>query len=183
VLVESYPALSCALREVALGGRYRDMPDRAQAARLLNREVRCISRVVVHPQWRGLGLAVRLVREALATMTTVYTEALAAMGQVHPFFKKAGMIEYRRWPHRRDQRLLDALRACDIEPWQLADVSSLHERLAGDGARSALARRELSRWAHPVSDPVEQLRRARDRLVRSPLYYLHARPADRTGAD
>ncbi len=177
VLVESYPALSCALRELALGNRYRDMPDPKQAARLLNREMRCISRVVVHPQWRGLGLAVKLVRHALASMTTRYTEALAAMGQVHPFFRKAGMTEYRRWPHRKDQRLLDALSACGIQPWQLADVSNLRIRLHGNGAAPALVRRELARWAHPLRDPVEQLQRARDRLVRQPLYYLHARSA------
>ncbi|MFA7236244.1 MAG: hypothetical protein WC058_05200 [Phycisphaeraceae bacterium] len=120
VLVESLPALSCRLRDLATDGRYGGWKDRRMAARLLNAEVRCISRVVVHPQWRGLGLAVKLVRHALETMTTPYTEALAAMGRVHPFFKLAGMTEYRRPPLKDRRRLLDALRYCGIEPWELA---------------------------------------------------------------
>ena len=129
VLVESLPALSCTLRDEATGGRYRGWRDRRAVARLLNAEVRCISRVVVHPQWRGLGLAVRLVRHALATMTTPYTEALAAMGRVHPFFKLAGMTECRRWPHAKDQRLLDAMRAAGVEPWELANTGAMERSM------------------------------------------------------
>jgi len=131
VLIESLPALSCALRNVALPGRYTGF-DRRSAARLLNDEVRCISRVVVHPQFRGLGLAVRLVRHALDTAATPYTEALAAMGRVHPFFRLAGMTEYHRPPHAKDQRLLDAMRSVGIAPWELASPNRLRERLAAD---------------------------------------------------
>ena len=128
VLVESLPALSCAMRDAALPGRYTGM-DRRSAARLVNDELRCISRVVVHPQYRGLGLAVRLVRQALATVQTPYTEALAAMGRVHPFFKLAGMTEYQRPPHAKDQRLLDAMRSVGLAPWELASRRRLLARI------------------------------------------------------
>ncbi|MAE61809.1 MAG: hypothetical protein CMJ49_10700 [Planctomycetaceae bacterium] len=176
LLVESFPALNCALRNHALGERYRGWRDRRTGARLLNAELRCISRVIVHPQWRGLGLAVRLVREALDTMTTPYTEALAAMGRVHPFFARAGMTEYRRWPHARDQRLLDALRYADIASWHLANVSDMQQRLAR-GASSLppptrLLRAELARWAGRQLTLHEQLTRARDHLLCEPVYYL-----------
>jgi hypothetical protein len=133
VLVESLPALGCVLRNVATGGRYAGWSDRRASARLLNAEVRCISRVVVHPQWRGLGLAVRLVGRALATMTTPYTEALAAMGRVHPLFRLAGMREYRRPPLGRDQRLVDALASAGLAPWALAATRSVRRWLAGEG--------------------------------------------------
>jgi len=175
VLVESLPALSCALRDEALGGRYRGWSDRGAMARLLNAEVRCISRVVVHPQWRGLGLAVRLVGEAMATMTTPYLEALASMGRVHPFFARAGMREYRRWPHPRDQRLIDALRSVGLAPWELACVNRLEEMLETEScgaAAAALLRNELGRWAGRRLSLHEQLAKGRDGLLCRPVYYL-----------
>lgn len=178
VLVESLPALSCRLRAAALPGRYAGWSDRGAAARLLNAEVRCISRVVVHPQWRGLGLAVDLVRRALATMTTPYTEALAAMGRVHPFFERAGMRAYRRPPLPADQRLLDALRFAGLEPWALADPRHARTLLDGDTPTARLLKRELARWAGPRLTLDARLERARDRLLREPVYYLKARDDD-----
>ena len=75
---------------MATGGRYGG-PDRRAAAALLNAEVEAISRVIVHPVYRGCGLAVRLIRHALMHAETPMVEALAAMGAVHPLFEKAGM--------------------------------------------------------------------------------------------
>ncbi len=170
VLIESLPALSCMLRRVALPGRYDGWADRAAAARLLNAELRCISRVVVHPQWRGLGLAVRLVRQALATMTTPYTEALAAMGRVHPFFKLAGMTEYRRWPLPRDQRLRDALAAAGVAAWELASVKRMRDHVE----RLPWLKREVKRWAGGRLSDDEALIAARDHLLCEPVYYLAA---------
>lgn len=188
VLVESLPALSCRLRDVALCGRYAGWSDRGAAARLLNAEVRCISRVVVHPQWRGLGLAGAMVRRALATTTTRYTEALAAMGRVHPFFRLAGMREYRRPPLPRDQRLIDALRWAGLEPWALADRARARAAFNGEGVEARTLRRELRRWARgggggrPGARRAEgagtieaRLDRARARLLCEPVYYLYAR--------
>ncbi len=170
VLVESYPALSCVLRDEATGNRYTGWRDRGDAARLLNAEVRCISRVVVHPQWRGVGLAVRIVKHALATATTRYTEALAAMGRVHPFFKLAGMREYQRWPLAKDQRLLDAMRFAGAEAWELASEA----RMRGHLERSAVLREELARWAGRRLNVSEQMERARDGLLCEPRYYIKA---------
>lgn len=70
---------------------------------LLNAEVRCISRVIVHPSFRGLGIGVGLVRHALDTATTPYTEAIAAMGWVHPLFEKAGMEAF--WPEGEEGKV------------------------------------------------------------------------------
>lgn len=195
VLVESLPALSCRLRDLATDGRYGGWKDRRMAARLLNAEVRCISRVVVHPQWRGLGLAVKLVRHALETMTTPYTEALAAMGRVHPFFKLAGMTEYRRPPLKDRRRLLDALRYCGVEPWELASEERMERVMRGGAAcdlrlaegakpqaagpqdasrnpQGALLRRELARWAGRRLTLAEQLDKAREELLCEVVYYL-----------
>lgn len=175
VLVESLPALGCTLRSIALPGRYDGWSDRSAAARLVNAELRCISRVVVHPQWRGLGLAVRLVRRAIETMTTPYLEALAAMGRVHPFFRLAGMAEYRRPPLRADQRLIDALASAGLEPWALADTARVNACLNSDGDTAGLLRCELARWAGRSLTLDEQLDAARSRLLCEPVYYLTAR--------
>ena len=90
VLVVSPPLMTVRGRNIAMAGRYSGT-DRREAIRRLNREIECISRVIVHPTYRGSGLAERLVRHALATAQTPFVEALAAMGRVHPFFEKAGM--------------------------------------------------------------------------------------------
>jgi len=52
VIVYAMPLMNVGLRNVATQGRYLGL-SRPEAVRLLNREVRCISRVVIHPQYRG----------------------------------------------------------------------------------------------------------------------------------
>jgi len=184
VLVESLPALSCRLREQALDGRYGHLRPKPRAA-LLNQELRCISRVIVDPRWRGLGLAVRLVKHALHTATTSYTEALAVMGRVSPFFDRAGMTRYERPPLEVEQRALAALRYTGIEPNTLAVPAELERRIAAlsDQARLLLMR-ELTRWYRGAAgrgiarqpELTDILAAARDRLLARPIYYLHENP-------
>jgi ABC-type ATPase with predicted acetyltransferase domain len=90
VAVVSPPVLQCRARNLVTGGRYCRSPRRL-AVRRLNREVETVSRVIVHPMYRGQGLAVRLVRHILATTPMAMVEALAVMGRYHPFFERAGM--------------------------------------------------------------------------------------------
>jgi ABC-type ATPase with predicted acetyltransferase domain len=59
--------------------------------RWANENVRTISRVIVHPQFRGIGVAAEVVRCVLEGCPTRWVEAVAAMGKVHPFFERAGM--------------------------------------------------------------------------------------------
>ncbi len=181
VLVESLPSLSCRMRDVALGQRYGSMVDVWQRAQVLNEEVRCISRVVVHPQWRGLGLAVRLVREALQSATTIYTEALAAMGRVNPFFTRAGMTAYPRPTHPHDARLLAALAHVGFQPTDLALLSVVQNRLMNmpEKVRDWLLV-ELRRWYRQHygrsqgydADPMTHWRTAQAKLLSEPVYYL-----------
>ncbi|MCK4873588.1 MAG: GNAT family N-acetyltransferase [Phycisphaerales bacterium] len=182
VLVVSLPSPACMMRDVATGNRYRGLGVRV-SLRLLNREVRTISRVVIDPQWRGLGLAVRLVERALAEAEQPYTEALAAMGRVHPFFERAGMRRYDRPQRVEHQRLLDALEALGIEPWELASRRRVAARIADDKQAADLLLRELRRWsgcalrrrAGPAAHRSmgSLLAEARDHLLCQPVYYLH----------
>jgi len=146
VLVESLPVLSCSLRDVAMGGRYGHLPARPRSA-LRMQEMRCISRVIVDPRCRGMGLAVRLVRHALATAATRYTESLAVMGRVHPFHERAGMTAYERPPSRAEARALAALRYAGIDPSRLVLPDALAAQIdaLAEPKRSLLIK-ELTAW-------------------------------------
>lgn len=186
VAVLSLPTLRCRQRDAALDGRYRAIRDARQRARMLNDELRCISRVVVHPQFRGLGLAVKLVRHALSQAPTPLVEALAAMGRVHPFFEKAGMRAYPRPPHAYDARLMDALATVGIDRATLMHADEAWRLIARlSKARRRWIEHELGRWRRHADpggagdghDSVAHLRAARQRLFCEPVYYLYARTA------
>jgi ABC-type dipeptide/oligopeptide/nickel transport system ATPase subunit len=143
VLVVSRPTLNGPWRSLAWPGRYRSGSARADAARL-NDEVRTISRVIVDPRFRARGVARRLVRAYLRGPLTPATEAIAAMGVCSPFFRAAGMIEYRLGPSRRDARLADALEVAGLCPADLLDSARAGRSLApgatGEGFDSPVLR-------------------------------------------
>ena len=86
VLAWPTPASLARERVLGLGG-----PRYGAKLGFVNAHVRTISRVIVHPQFRGLGLAARLVRRICEECPTRYVEAFAAMGEVHPLFERGGM--------------------------------------------------------------------------------------------
>lgn len=138
VLIISMPTLEGRWRALAWPGRYTTGDKRADARRI-NTELRTISRLVVDPRWRGMGVGRRLVRAYLDSPLTPATEAVAAMGAVCPVFVAAGMREYRLGPDRRDARLLDALAAAGVTVAALA--------WGKPGPRHAFLERELRIWA------------------------------------
>jgi ABC-type lipoprotein export system ATPase subunit/GNAT superfamily N-acetyltransferase len=81
VIVYSYPApMTFGRSKVWKGSLQR-----------LQREVSVISRVVVHPKYRSIGLGARLVGKTLAQAGTACVEAVAVMARYNPFFERAGM--------------------------------------------------------------------------------------------
>jgi ABC-type ATPase with predicted acetyltransferase domain len=85
--VLSHPVPSCASRERFLGLT----GSRSENLRFANAYIRTISRIVVHPQFRSLGLSTRLVHWICNHCDTRYVEAMARMARVHPLFDRAGM--------------------------------------------------------------------------------------------
>jgi hypothetical protein len=77
--------LELRLRNEVTGGRFV-----RQAVRL-NREMRVLKRLVIHPDIRGCGFGRWLVARTLKRVGTRFVECLAAMGMVHPVFERAGM--------------------------------------------------------------------------------------------
>ncbi|MCL2648746.1 MAG: hypothetical protein FWD61_17385 [Phycisphaerales bacterium] len=169
VAVESLPALACALRTLALPGRF-NCGDRRLAAAQLNRDMRTISRVVVHPMFRSTGLAVELVKHILAHAQTPYIEALAAMGRVHPFFKRAGMSLFDRPPLPAAVRLIAALQHENLRPIDLVDTARLPE--------TPFLLAELRRFSSKKhANFTELATEARAKLLSQPVYFVWENPA------
>jgi len=112
------PTLNAHWRNRAWPGHF-DTPDKSLNAHRLNEQIRTISRVIVDPHSRGLGVATKLVRAYLEHPLTIGTEASAAMGSICPFFQRAGMTPYEIFPDQTDTRLLDALAHLSIAPESL----------------------------------------------------------------
>lgn len=83
VIVYSYSPITCF-------GRSKVFPKRL-AIEELNRDFSIISRVVLHPKYRTVGLGARLVKETLPEAGTKHVEAIAVMARYNRFFERANM--------------------------------------------------------------------------------------------
>jgi len=104
VIVYSNSYLNLKPRNKVFGRRYVYTPGDSHKARLINREIARISRVIVHPKFRGIGLGAFLVRETMPRVDAKVIEVLAVMAKYNPFFEKAGMI---RVSYRRDESSIE----------------------------------------------------------------------------
>ena len=87
ICVFTAPPLSLHWRHVAFGlsGRRSRV-----AAQTLNAQLWMLARVVLHPTYRGAGLASEFVRRSCQSCPVNWIETLAEMGHIHPFFERAG---------------------------------------------------------------------------------------------
>lgn len=167
VLVVSMPTLNGPWR-TWLRAHGRD------AARELNASLRTISRVVVDPRFRSLGIAAALVRAYLASPRTPRTEAIASIARAAPIFAAAGMRALPLPPTRRDLRLARALRDLHVEPHRLADLRFLRRR-ARDLAPALRAWSIAHRATRDLADgPLPPLAaRAAERLTNPRTVFVH----------
>jgi hypothetical protein len=128
VIVYAMPQLALELRNIAMNNMFTDF-DRSTGLALVNKNIRCIARVIIEPRFRGLGLASRLVRETMPQMQMPIIEALAVMGLVNPFFEKAGMTAYTAKLPARCVRIVEALSLVGIERAELIDENRVHRKL------------------------------------------------------
>ena len=109
VIVYSFPYLRCFGRNEVLNGKL--------TIRELNRLLRTINRVILHPKYRGIGQGVRLVKETLQKVGVPYVETVAVMARYNPFFEKAGMVKVKeKKPSEDTLRALEELRRLGINP-------------------------------------------------------------------
>lgn len=75
--------------------------------RFANRNVRTISRVIVHPQFRAAGIAQELVRQLIDRCPTRYIESSTSMGAYAGFLSRSGFTPISTPPDEPAYFLLD----------------------------------------------------------------------------
>ncbi|RKY23892.1 MAG: hypothetical protein DRP62_04950 [Planctomycetota bacterium] len=128
VIVYTMPSPGLELRNVATGGAFVGF-DRATQLALINKNIRCISRVIIEPRFRCLGLASRLVRETMPLMNVPVIEALAVMGSVNPFFERAGMTAYTAPMPTRCAQMSEAFSMAGVEKNMLIDPQKVQRTI------------------------------------------------------
>lgn len=188
VIVYGMPNPRVALRRVATNGLFAGL-DRQTELALINRNVRCIARVIIEPRFRGIGLATRLVRETLLRMDVPLIEALAVCGTVNPFLERAGMTAFPPHADAYHAELIEALSTVGIEaganedsPLRI-DANALQQRIeALDGAKAAFLERSIQRFLkshgsrRTMPPGLERTRYILTRLTNRPRYYLWRHP-------
>lgn len=149
---------------------------RSERAQVLNASVRTISRVIVDPRFRGMGVATALVRHYLACPSTRRTEALSAMGDASPFFERAGMQRVEREQSASTRTLQKAIAEAGHSP---ADLVLKQGRLKSSvrqairrWSKTSGGRRRIAQAAWPA-----QCRAAARHLLARPIAYIHESPA------
>ena len=182
VIVYKMPTPGAEFRNVATGGLFAGF-DRATQLALINKNIRCISRVIIEPRFRTLGLASRLVRETMPRMNVPIVEAMAVMGLVNPFFEKAGMKAFTAQMPARCARLVEALSMVGIERQELIDPQKVQTRLDRlPGAKAEFIELEMKRFLqsygnHRYSDAgLERTRYVLSKLTLRPVYYIWFNP-------
>ena len=181
VLAISRPTLNGAWRAHAWPGRF-NAKDKSANARAINRDLRTISRVIVDPRFRAVGLAKSLVRGYLRNPDTDCTEAIAAMGAVCPFFASAGMVTHTITRRPADERLIRALRDAGVETWRLATPDLALARALRNAGEHTIDR-ELRIWARASAStskradaPIQTIfNRACTALAAPPIAYTHTK--------
>jgi hypothetical protein len=79
------PPLAVAGRRQALGKQL--------TVKEVNQNIIRISRVVIHPKYRTIGLGAKIVKETLPNAGKPIVETIAVMAKYNPFFEKAGMTK------------------------------------------------------------------------------------------
>jgi ABC-type lipoprotein export system ATPase subunit/GNAT superfamily N-acetyltransferase len=90
----------------------------------MQKELSTITRVVVHPKYRTIGLGIKLVKETLPLAPTPCVETIAVMARYNPFFEKAEMqkiVESK--PNPNVLTAIEKLRKIGFNPVMLGSVS------------------------------------------------------------
>ena len=114
VIVYSNAPAVLELRNIATNHVFAGL-DRSTQLELFNANIRRISRVIIEPRFRNLGLASRLVRQTMPLVNVPIVEAVAVMGWINPFLERAGMKAYAAKPSAASVQFIEALSIIGIE--------------------------------------------------------------------
>jgi len=109
VIVYGSPPITVTGRRKALG---KNLPIQE-----VNRDIIRISRVVIHPKYRTIGLGAKIVAETLPLAGKPYVETIAVMAKYNPFFEKAGMTKIAETtPNPQVLKVVEKLRTFNFNP-------------------------------------------------------------------
>ena len=182
VIVYSTPNPGLELRNIATNNFFVGF-DRATQISLLNRYIRRISRVIIEPRFRGLGLAIRLVRETMPLINFPIIEASAVMGEVNPFFEKAGMTAIHAPEKFSTVRIIEALETAGIKKSLFARPNQVQEILDQLPPNMAeFIESEFRRFLQSYGDKrysrpaAARTRYILNKLTARPVYYIWFNP-------
>lgn len=180
IVVYGMPALQLRARNMVTGGRFIRDPG------LLNREVRVLKRLVLHPDIRGCGLGHYLVEQTLPRAGVRFVECLAAMGEVNPVFDKAGMRRVATvTPTSGQAAILAELRSLGADPLAADFVVQVCRR---PGVRRIIARAVFDWYRSATGKGRDRVERQSPAMLAQtyrqiagsqPVYFIWA--ADRSG--
>ena len=179
VIVYTMPVANLELRNAATGGVFCGFGDRRLQLQMVNKHIRCISRVIIEPRYRGLGLASRLVAETMAKLGVPIIEAMAVMGRVNPFFEKAGMKRYEGRPVARSVQLIEGLGMVGIDESEFIDPAAVQAKLDGLGkSEAAFIEQQMDIFLQAYGKRremragIERTRYVLSKLTGRPMYYI-----------
>lgn len=179
ILVFAHAPIELSLRNASTDGRF------IRNVRRLNKELRILRRLIMHPDVRGCGLGHYFVRESLPQVGVRFVEALAAMGTVNPVFERAGMRCVGQCPQPKGRlRLLKRLSKWGVDPFSPDFATLIEDR---PHVRK-LVETTIQDWVTSLHTPLKyspdtrtssQLSSAfRQLLGRPPMYYLWDRDGE-----
>jgi hypothetical protein len=178
VIVYTMPSPSLELRNIATNNFFKGYSRKTSLA-LVNKSIRTISRVIIEPRFRSLGLAAKLVRETMPSMNVPIVEAMAVMGHVNPFFEKAGMKAYKRPMPFNCVQMKEALSLVGIEDEMLFDAVEAQRRIESLSAGAGhFLERQINRFLQcygkrkDMQAGLERTRYVLSKLTERPVYYI-----------
>lgn len=178
VVVYGMPPIELALRNAVTEGRFVRNPRR------LNRELRTLRRLIIHPDVRGCGLGHYLVRNTLRRADVRFVESLAAMGAVNPVLERAGLVRVGPVAVPRGRlALIERMRRLRVNPF----APHLAERIARTPRVREMVLATIRDWRRATaSSPATYERQDADRLAavfrqivgRPPIYFLWDREGE-----
>jgi len=141
VIVYSYPAST-------VFGRRRMLPK--MDMKEINLKLSNISRVVVHPKYRTVGLGAKLIRDTLPLAGTENVEMSAVMAKYNPFAEKAGMTRVAiQDPPKEALKVLEVLKKLGFDEELLGSSRHVNEKLEAFSRKEIVELREtFSRNRH-----------------------------------
>lgn len=150
VVVFSYPDLHSAARNIATGKDYQ-LNRSSGVASKINSDFARLSRLVIHPEWRCIGVARTLLNASIPTLDVKFVECTTALGRYNSFLSGVGFIGIAQSHAQVEDELIDASDRDRVPAEALLSSVKLSEWV------DALSVRNKRRWKRMIWKLYHQL--------------------------